>query len=165
MNWFIPAFVRSSPDSGGGINEDERTRTCSRPSKNERNSSRIRLPSTSGSLPAGQAAPGPGTSCLARSSRSRSSAARLPSSTDSATSRERSSSPLRASRAIAVGFARRTCRRVQREAMIAPAAPKPTPRATQDGRRTFAPVLLLGLLGGLGEALAHPGTQGDQLHD
>ena len=26
MNWFIPAFVRSSPDSGGGISDEERTR-------------------------------------------------------------------------------------------------------------------------------------------
>jgi hypothetical protein len=28
MNWFIPAFVSRSPDSAGGINDDERTRTC-----------------------------------------------------------------------------------------------------------------------------------------
>ena len=26
MNWFMPAFVSSRPDSGGGISDDERTR-------------------------------------------------------------------------------------------------------------------------------------------
>src|SRR5215467_12055797 len=46
MNWFIPAFVSSRPDSGGGISDEDRTRVCPRSSKNDRNSSRIRLPST-----------------------------------------------------------------------------------------------------------------------
>src|SRR5262245_57796553 len=46
MNWFIPAFVSSSPDSGGGISDELGTRRCSRSSKNERNDSRIRWPST-----------------------------------------------------------------------------------------------------------------------
>src|SRR5919198_641356 len=45
MNWFIPALVSSSPDSGGGINEDEGTRLWSRSSKKRRNDSRIRSPS------------------------------------------------------------------------------------------------------------------------
>ena len=42
MNWFIPAFVRRSPDSGGGISDELGTRVCSRSSKNETNDSRIR---------------------------------------------------------------------------------------------------------------------------
>src|SRR5262245_21145746 len=45
MNWFIPALVSSSPDSGGGISEDEGTRLWSRSSKKRRNDSRIRSPS------------------------------------------------------------------------------------------------------------------------
>src|ERR687898_861289 len=45
MNWFIPALVRSSPDSGGGISDDEGTRLCPRSSKKRRNDSRISRPS------------------------------------------------------------------------------------------------------------------------
>src|SRR5262245_27309623 len=47
MNWFIPALVSSSPDSGGGISEDAGTRLWSRSSKKRRNVSRIRSPSMS----------------------------------------------------------------------------------------------------------------------
>src|SRR5918995_5767581 len=45
MNWFIPAFVRSNPDSGGGISDDEGTRLCPRSSKKRRNDSRTSRPS------------------------------------------------------------------------------------------------------------------------
>ncbi len=48
MNWFMPAFVSRSPDSGGGISDDERTRVWPRSSKNERNVSRILSPSIRG---------------------------------------------------------------------------------------------------------------------
>src|SRR3972149_3219509 len=58
MNWFMPALVSRRPDSGGGINEDEGTRRCSRSSKKRRNVSRIAAPSLGeGSLPGGA---GPG---------------------------------------------------------------------------------------------------------
>src|SRR6185436_11835141 len=45
MNWFIPALVSRSPDSGGGISDEDGTRLCPRSSKKRRNSSRIRSPS------------------------------------------------------------------------------------------------------------------------
>src|SRR5581483_2545673 len=45
MNWFIPAFVSRSPDSGGGIRLEEGTRRWPRSSKKRRNVSRIRRPS------------------------------------------------------------------------------------------------------------------------
>src|SRR5262245_6833982 len=45
MNWFIPALVSRSPDSGGGISGEEGTRLWSRASKKRRNVSRIRSPS------------------------------------------------------------------------------------------------------------------------
>src|SRR3989337_913875 len=45
MNWFIPAFVSSSPESGGGISEEEGTRWWARSSKKRRNVSRICRPS------------------------------------------------------------------------------------------------------------------------
>ncbi len=50
MNWFMPAFASSRPDSGGGIRDDDGTRRCSRSSKNDRNVSRMRWLSTPGSL-------------------------------------------------------------------------------------------------------------------
>src|SRR5919106_1267324 len=53
MNWFIPALVRRSPDSGGGINDELGTRLWPRSSKNDRNSSRIRRPSIVRSVPTG----------------------------------------------------------------------------------------------------------------
>src|SRR3990170_2510531 len=54
MNWFMPALVSRRPDSGGGINEDEGTRRCSRSSKKRRNVSRIAAPSIGkASLPGG----------------------------------------------------------------------------------------------------------------
>src|SRR5438270_8136164 len=46
MNWFIPAFVRRSPVSGGGISDDDRTRVCPRSSKKRRKRSRISGPCT-----------------------------------------------------------------------------------------------------------------------
>src|SRR5262245_30626884 len=54
MNWFIPAFVSSRPDSGGGISDDEGTTRCSRSSKKRRNDARISRPSIGkASLPGG----------------------------------------------------------------------------------------------------------------
>src|SRR5205085_10999313 len=50
MNWFMPAFVSSSPVSGGGISEDDRTRVCPRSSKKRRKRSRISAPCTRVSL-------------------------------------------------------------------------------------------------------------------
>src|SRR6059058_3262733 len=50
MNWVIPAVVSRRPDSGGAISDDEATRRCPRVSKNERNVSRMRSPSTRWSL-------------------------------------------------------------------------------------------------------------------
>src|SRR5688572_24048293 len=44
MNWFIPAIVSSSPDSGGGITDEDGTRRCPRSSKKRRNDSRICRP-------------------------------------------------------------------------------------------------------------------------
>src|SRR5215217_374813 len=44
MNWFIPAFVSSRPDSGSGISEDDGTRLWPRSSKKRRNDSRISSP-------------------------------------------------------------------------------------------------------------------------
>src|SRR5690242_2033380 len=55
MNWFIPAFVSRRPDSGGGTNEDERTRVWPRSSKKRRKVSRISAPCTPGSLAVGSA--------------------------------------------------------------------------------------------------------------
>jgi hypothetical protein len=48
MNWFIPAFVSSNPDSGGGINDEDGTRRCPRSSKKRRKLSRICRPSMAG---------------------------------------------------------------------------------------------------------------------
>ena len=45
MNWFIPAFVSRSPEAGGGISDEDRTRACPRSSKKRRNVSRIACPS------------------------------------------------------------------------------------------------------------------------
>src|SRR5262245_32165286 len=53
MNWFIPALVSSSPDSGGGTRDDERTRVWPRSSKKRRKVSRISAPCTPGSLAVG----------------------------------------------------------------------------------------------------------------
>src|SRR5919197_2710087 len=50
MNWFIPALVRRSPVSDGGISDDERTRVWPRSSKKRRNLSRISGPCTRVSL-------------------------------------------------------------------------------------------------------------------
>src|SRR5918999_2898882 len=146
MNWFMPAFVRSNPDSGGGISDELGTRLCSRSSKNERNSSRIRSPSTTGvyrRTSVAQAAvgsSGPGSSIVAasssaRSSRSRSSIARLPSSIDSATSLDRSIRPPFASRASVAGLTLFAWRLAHREVRTAPVAPAPNPSATQKPRR------------------------------
>jgi hypothetical protein len=44
MNWTIPAVVRSSPLSGGGISEDEGTLRCPRSSKNRTNNRRMSSP-------------------------------------------------------------------------------------------------------------------------
>ena len=38
MNWFMPAFVSSRPDSGWGISDEDGTRLCPRSSKKRRNS-------------------------------------------------------------------------------------------------------------------------------
>src|SRR2546423_13098968 len=51
MNCTIPAVVRSSPVSGGGISEDDGTTRCPRSSKNQRNSRRMSFPFTRGSPP------------------------------------------------------------------------------------------------------------------
>ncbi len=44
----MPAFVRSNPDSGGGISDEERTRVCPRSAKNDRKVSRISVPCIAG---------------------------------------------------------------------------------------------------------------------
>src|SRR3990172_276636 len=59
MNWFMPALVSRRPDSGGGINEDEGTRRCSRSSKKRRNVSRIAAPSIGKASLPGVARPAP----------------------------------------------------------------------------------------------------------
>src|SRR6266498_728851 len=46
MNGTIPAVVKSRPDSGGGISDEEGTRRWSRSSKNRRNRERISLDCT-----------------------------------------------------------------------------------------------------------------------
>jgi hypothetical protein len=46
MNWFMPAFASSSPVSGDGIRDDDRTRVCPRSSKKRRKRSRIFEPCT-----------------------------------------------------------------------------------------------------------------------
>src|SRR5215204_7116 len=57
MNWFMPAFVSRSPDSGGGISDELGTRLCPRSSKKRRNDSRMSRPCIAGSLPTGLRAP------------------------------------------------------------------------------------------------------------
>src|SRR3954470_13264076 len=57
MNWFIPAFVSSSPDSGGGISDELGTRLWPRSSKKRRNDSRIFRPCIGRSLPTAPRAP------------------------------------------------------------------------------------------------------------
>ena len=81
MNWFIPAFVSSSPARAAG-SATRTARAVPRSSKNAGTSRGSRAAFTGGVYPAGQAAGGPGRSypgvVVLRSSRSRSSIARLP---------------------------------------------------------------------------------------
>ena len=167
MNWFMPAFVSSRPDSGGGISDELGTRVCPRSSKNDRNAR------GSGGLPrrgvyrrvrrrAGRRARRSrraGRCRRAAGPRARPSPA-CPPAIDSETSFERSSRPPLASRARVCGATRCACFLVQRQARMAPVAPAPRPSATQNPRFTvLRPPLARA------NALAQAGAHADDLHE
>ena len=174
MNWFIPAFVSSSPDSGGG-SATRTGRACARAPRRTTGTARgSGRPSTARSLPAVRprlagtrdgSVPGPSRTSVAGAARLPSLHRRLPSATDSETSFERSIRPPRASRAMVAGAT--SLRLLLRPTRGDDRARRAGPEAERDPEQP-APSLLLPLRPcrrTCSTPLRHPGPERDQLDE
>ena len=157
MNWFMPAFVSSRPDSGGGISDDERTRRV--PALLEEREERL---TDLGCLPPSESTGGSVAGHRARrrrrSSASRSSIARLPSWIDSETSFDRSSRPPLASRAMVCGATR--CGLLARPAAREDRARRSGAEAERDPEASLHVVRPRAFA----KPLRHAGAHADDLH-